>query len=139
MFTRDVANITMDLNGVEQIHFHALGRRRQRRCQRPLRHRCQAGRDRPGITAGSGIGDGQADTVTVNATPATINHPSDRSGPAVVVDGLSAQVTVTGAEAANDLLVINGLGGNDTMIRRQRRRRDHKHFGQRPERGNRSE
>jgi Ca2+-binding RTX toxin-like protein len=31
------------------------------------------------------------------------------------VNGLSAQVTIDGAETGNDLLVIHGLGGNDTI------------------------
>jgi Ca2+-binding RTX toxin-like protein len=33
----------------------------------------------------------------------------------VIVKGLSAQVTIDGAEASNDSLVINGLGGNDSI------------------------
>jgi Ca2+-binding RTX toxin-like protein len=37
------------------------------------------------------------------------------SGTALVVDGLSAQVTVDHAEAANDRLIINGGAGNDTI------------------------
>ena len=39
-FTRDVANITMDLNDVEHIQLHRAGRGRQHRGQRPERHRC---------------------------------------------------------------------------------------------------
>ena len=37
------------------------------------------------------------------------------SGTSVSVTGLSAQVTIDGAEGANDSLVINALGGNDTI------------------------
>jgi hypothetical protein len=39
LFTRNVANIAMDLNGIEHIQFNALGRRRQRHGQRSDRHR----------------------------------------------------------------------------------------------------
>ena len=64
---------------------------------------------------GSGTGDGQADTIIVNGTaaPDTINLAAN--GSAVNVTGLSAQVQITGAEAANDLLIINGLGGVDSF------------------------
>ena len=47
-FTRDVANITMDLNGVEHIQFTALRRRRHHHGQQPRRNRREPGRDRPG-------------------------------------------------------------------------------------------
>ena len=50
-FTRDVANITMDLNGVENIQFNALGGADSDHGQRPLRHRRHAGQPRP-------VGDG---------------------------------------------------------------------------------
>lgn len=62
-----------------------------------------------------GIGDAVADTVTVNGTasPDTINIAVN-SG-AVVVAGPAAQVTITHSEPANDSLVVNGLGGVDTI------------------------
>ncbi len=37
------------------------------------------------------------------------------SGGAITVSGLAAKVTIAHAEAANDTLTINGLGGNDTI------------------------
>ena len=37
------------------------------------------------------------------------------SGNSIVVKGLAAQVTVNGAEALNDTLVVNGGAGNDTI------------------------
>ncbi len=37
------------------------------------------------------------------------------SGTSIVVNGLYAQTTINGAEAANDTLVVTGLGGNDTI------------------------
>ena len=37
------------------------------------------------------------------------------SGNAIVVKGLAAQVTVNGAEPLNDLLVVNGGAGNDSI------------------------
>jgi Ca2+-binding RTX toxin-like protein len=114
-FTRDVAGITMDLNGIERINFVALG-----------------GADTitvndltgTGVTqvnidlaapAGSGQGDGQPDSVTVNGTAGDDRISVASSGSSVVVNGLSEQVTINGAEAANDSLVINGGAGDDTI------------------------
>src|SRR6185503_10803639 len=37
------------------------------------------------------------------------------SGASVVVNGLAAKVTIAGAEGANDQLVVNGQGGDDTI------------------------
>jgi Ca2+-binding RTX toxin-like protein len=64
---------------------------------------------------GSGTGDGQPDTVVVNGTTHndSITVAGDASGAAV--SGLAAAVHITGAEAANDRLVVNALGGNDVV------------------------
>ena len=114
LFTRDVANIDMDLGSVEHIDFNALG-----------------GAD--GITVndltgtgvsqvaidlaaqpGSGVGDGQADTVTINGTSGDdVINLTENNG-VITVSGLSTDVTITGFDA-NDHLVINGLGGDDVI------------------------
>ena len=60
-------------------------------------------------------GDGQPDTVTVNATAGKDRIDIESDGTSVVVNGLSAQVTIDGAEFANDTLIVNGLDGNDTI------------------------
>jgi Ca2+-binding RTX toxin-like protein len=67
------------------------------------------------LAATGGAGDGQADTVIVNGTAGDDHISIASNGASVVVNGLSAQVTIDGAEAGNDLLVIHGLGGNDTI------------------------
>jgi Ca2+-binding RTX toxin-like protein len=113
LFTRDVGNIVMDVNGTERVDFNARG-----------------GIDRITIgdlsgthvtqvnlnlesAPGSGTGDNQADTIIVNGTEA--NHTINvlGQGTSVSVVGLSAQVNVTNAEGANDSLVVNALGGDD--------------------------
>ena len=66
-------------------------------------------------TPGSGIGDGAADSVTVNGTSASNQITVAGAGGSVSVTGLSAQVTLTGTEGANDSLHISALGGNDTI------------------------
>ena len=112
---RNVGNITMDLNSVEQVNLNALG-----------------GADNitlsdltgTGVTQvnldlanppGSGTGDGQPDTVVVNATNGNdaVSVAGDTSGVAIL--GLSASVHINGAEAANDRLVINALLGDDSV------------------------
>ena len=65
---------------------------------------------------GSGVGDGQADTVTLNATAASDTISITNSANATVfVNGLPADVTIDGADPSLDTLVVNGLGGNDTI------------------------
>ena len=53
--------------------------------------------------------------MTVNGTAGNDHISVADSGTAVVVSGLAAQVTVDGAEAANDAVVVNGVGGTDTL------------------------
>jgi len=64
---------------------------------------------------GTGNGDGAVDTVTLVATGKNDHITVTGSGTTVTVTGLPETVTITGAEGANDRLVINGLGGNDTI------------------------
>ncbi|HEY3622125.1 MAG TPA: hypothetical protein VGL12_06960 [Roseiarcus sp.] len=64
---------------------------------------------------GSGTGDGQADTIIINATGGNDVILVSSSGGVITVSGLAATVTISGAEAANDHLVINGLGGDDVI------------------------
>ena len=113
-FTRDVANITMDLNGVEHINFTALG-----------------GADNITVgdlsgtgvtqvaldlsaTPGSGTGDGAADHVTVTGT------------------GGNDQIQVVGSRQFGDGHRIGGAGFHHRRGRRQRcaddqRRRRQRH------------
>jgi Ca2+-binding RTX toxin-like protein len=113
LFTRDVAAITMDLDGIERIQFHALGSADN------ITVNDLTGTDVKQVaidlTGSNGAGDGAPDTVTVNATSGNDHITVASSGASVVVSGLSAQVTIDGAEAANDTLVIHGLGGNDSI------------------------
>jgi Ca2+-binding RTX toxin-like protein len=115
LLTRDVGNITMDLHGIENINVAALGG------ADTLTVNDLTG---TGVTdvnidlsspAGSGVGDGSADTVIVNGTAGedTIQVSGD-SGHADVT-GLAARVHVSGAEANIDRLVVNALGGDDVV------------------------
>lgn len=110
-FTRDVANITMDANGVEQVNFAALGGA-DKITVNDLR-----GTDVTAVNlnlGSNGAGDGQVDTVIVNGTNGddTIVATGDASGATVV--GLTAQINITGAETT-DRLALNGLAGDDVI------------------------
>jgi Ca2+-binding RTX toxin-like protein len=115
LFLRDIANITMDLDDVENIQFNALGG------SDDITVGDLSGTDVKQVNldlsaqAGSGQGDGAADTVTANGTQGNDTITVASSGASVVVNGLAAKVTIAGAEGANDSLVINGQGGDDTI------------------------
>ncbi len=112
---RNVGNVTMDLNGVEHIQLAALGG------ADTITVNDLSGTDVKRVaidlsgTPGSGQGDGTADTVIVNGTAGDDHISVVSSGSSIVVNGLSAQVTINGAEPGNDSLVINGLAGNDVI------------------------
>ena len=112
-FTRDVANITMDLNEIEAIDFNALGGADL------VTVNDLTGTDVTAVNvnlAGSnGLGDGAADTVIVNGTGGDDTIGVSGSGTSYAVTGLPALVSVSNSEGANDSLVVNALGGDDTV------------------------
>ena len=115
-FTRDVANITMDLNGVEQINFNALGGADTITVDDLTGTGVTQVNARPRGAPGSGAGDGAADTVIVNGTDGNDSINVVGAGTGVSVTGLPAHGQRSPApKAANDSLIVNGL----------RRRRHH--------------
>jgi Ca2+-binding RTX toxin-like protein len=112
---RDVGNVTMDLGGVEHIQLNMLGG------ADTITVNDLSGTDTNQVNidlssqAGSGTGDGAADTVITNGTANNDQISVATSGNSIVVKGLAAQVTVSGAEQLNDSLVVNGGAGNDTI------------------------
>src|ERR1700722_18647438 len=103
-FTRDVGNVTMDLNGIEHIDFNALGGADNI----TVGDLTGTGVTQVSIdlaaTPGSGVGDGAADSVTVNGTNGSDNIQVSGTGSLVTVAGLPATVTLAGSEGANDKL-----------------------------------
>ena len=112
--TRNVANITMDLNGVEQINVAALGGADNITIGDLSKTGVKQVNIDLSATPGSGVGDAQADTVTVNGTGGNDQIQIVGSTTAVTVSGLAEQVVLTGPEAG-DTLRINGGAGNDTI------------------------
>jgi Ca2+-binding RTX toxin-like protein len=108
-FFRDVANITMDTSGVEQVDFKALGGADQ------ITVNDLTGTDVDKVDLDLGPSDGAADQVIVNGTNGPDRIAVAGSNGALSVTGLAAAVDITNAEAANDTLTINGLAGADTI------------------------
>ena len=113
--TRDIGNVTMDLGTMERIQIAALGGADNIVVNDLSNTGVQQVAIDLSATPGSGTGDGAADSVTVNGTSASNQITVAGAGGSVSVTGLSAQVTLAGTEGANDSLVVNGLGGNDTI------------------------
>ena len=113
LFFRNVANVTMDLDDVEDIDFRALGGADNvvvgdlgGTDVTPI------GLDLRGPNGG---GDGAADTVTVNGTQGDDVFGAAGDAGGVNVFGLKAKVDVFFPEQANDRLTLNGLGGVDNV------------------------
>ena len=111
-FTRDVANITMDLNGVENIEFNALGG------ADTITVNDLTGTDVKQVNldlGGNGAGDGQADTVVINAHQRRRRHPRHQQQRRGHGDGSRSETVTISNFDANDRIVINGLGGDDVI------------------------
>ena len=114
-FTRNVGNVILDAAGVEQFDLRALGG------ADTVTVNDLTGTDVAEVnvdlagTLGGNTGDGLSDVITVNGTalPDTI-HIAANSG-AVEVSGLAASIGIAHSEGANDTLIVNGLGGADTI------------------------
>jgi Ca2+-binding RTX toxin-like protein len=113
LLSRDIGPVTMDFDDLEQLEL-----------------RMQGGADNVivgdlsgtdltridvDLRASTGGGDGAADTITVNGTQGddTFGAAGDIGG--VNVFGLHTAVNIFFQEQANDLLILNGQGGNDVM------------------------
>jgi Ca2+-binding RTX toxin-like protein len=113
-FFRDIANITMDLDTIEEVIFNARGG------TDTIVVNDLAGTDVRQVRLnlesidGSGIGDAQTDLVFVNGTPVNDALRIDSLG-GIHVSGLTAAVTIIGAEAANDDLTVAGQAGDDRL------------------------
>jgi Ca2+-binding RTX toxin-like protein len=113
LFTRDVANVTMDLDDTETIEYRALGGADN------VIVGDLSGTDLTRVDLDlrgpAGGGDGAADGVTVNGTNGADVFGAAGDAGGVTVFGLHAAVNVFNQEAANDRLTLNALGGDDVI------------------------
>jgi Ca2+-binding RTX toxin-like protein len=109
---RDVAAITMDLDNTETVDLHALGG------ADTITVNDLTATDvrnvKIDLAASTGGGDGQVDTIVINATNGDDAITVTNNNGVVTVSGLSSEVTISNFEA-NDRIVINGLGGDDVI------------------------
>jgi Ca2+-binding RTX toxin-like protein len=108
-FTRNIANITMDLDDVERIDLNALAGADS------VNVGDLSGTDVKQVALDLGAGDGFADGASVNGTAAadTVTVRGDASG--LTTTGLAVSVSIAGAEPASDRLTINGQGERDVI------------------------
>jgi len=113
LFSRDIANVTMDLNDVEKINFAALGGTDAI----VVDDLSGTGAKSVDIDLGTpdNVGDGAADTVTVKGTNGADVILVTMDGTTLTVSGLAEQVVIHNFEAPLDHLVIEGLGGDDVV------------------------
>jgi len=113
---RNIGNILLDVDGVEQVDVQALGGADVV----TVDDIAATGVKRVNIDLetppGSGIGDAQPDAIVVNGTPRAdkIKIGPDAAG-AVVVSGLRTAVAIEHSEPALDSLTVNGLGAVDKI------------------------
>jgi Ca2+-binding RTX toxin-like protein len=108
-FTRNVANITMDLNDVESIVVKLLGGADN------LVVNDVSGTDLTSVVTDAGGADGQFDNIIANATNGDDVATVTGTGPNVQVNGLPARISVTGVAANSDRVTVNALAGADVL------------------------
>ena len=112
-FTRNIANIVMDLNDVESIVARTLGGADN------LVVNDLSGTDVTNVVADlAAVGGGDdlaADNVITNATNGEDVVSVAGTGPNATVRGLAARVAVSGAIAGSDRITVNALAGDDVV------------------------
>ncbi|WP_052572880.1 hypothetical protein [Haloferula sp. BvORR071] len=113
IFTRDVANIVMDLDDIETLDLNALGGADS------LTVNDLTGTDLTTVIADlaatGGVGDGVVDNVIINGSASDDVVTAILSSGDLVVSGLAAQVVVDGFEASLDTVRIQTLAGEDVV------------------------
>ena len=110
--TRNIANITMDFNGVEGVLVRVRGG------SDTIEVGDMTGTNVDTVDVdliGPGGLDGVADMVVVDGTGRRDVVAVSRSGSEVLVDGLRAQTGIFGSEPALDTLLLQTMAGNDEV------------------------
>ncbi len=115
-FTRNLGNIVMDVGGTETVDLRALGGA-DTVVLNDLTGTdvTKANIDLAGVLGG-GAGDAAADTITVNGTNGPDTIAVAANGGVVDLTGLFTAIGISHSEVANDLLAIDTLGGDDSVV-----------------------
>jgi Ca2+-binding RTX toxin-like protein len=114
-FTRNIANIVLDLDDVEQFDLRMLGGADVAVVNDLSATDVTAINFLLAGVLGGSTGDAQADSIIVNGTAATDNVFVSSGATGVQVTGLKAIVNIITAEPAMDRLTVNLLGGDDAL------------------------
>jgi Ca2+-binding RTX toxin-like protein len=110
---RNVANVTMDFNDVEQLEINALGG------NDTFTINDLTGTDLSQIVLNlgnaGGTGDGALDRVIVNGSNGEDVVVVGSANNEIGIVGLASTITIVNAEGSNDNLTINALAGNDVV------------------------
>ena len=112
LFKLDIANVTMDTVGLEEIDFAALAD------ADVVTVNDLSGTDLPplhvDLGGGAGTGDGETDRIVLNGTDGD-DTISVRGNAEAVKTGVASSVVILNQDPAIDRLEINTLGGTDTV------------------------
>jgi hypothetical protein len=111
-FTRNIASIVMDLDGIEAASVNLRGG------ADILTADDLTGTDLATVAADlslGGTGDASADVVVVNGTDLPDVVDVSKVGSEVVTSGLHTQTRIVGSESTIDTLRVQTLGGNDDV------------------------
>ena len=114
-FLRNVGNITMDTDDVEKIDLNALGGADNLAVHDMSGTALDEIATDLAATPGTGVGDGVADSVTVDGTTGDDVVVVAGQGSDVEVVGLATSITVSGAEPALDRLTVSASDGSDVV------------------------
>ena len=112
---RDVGNVTMDVNGVEQVNIAGLGGGDTTTINDLSHTGVTSVNVDLGFTPGGQSGNGAANTVIVNGTAGRNSISVAGQAGSADIFGLASSVHIVGADPANDRLIVNALGGNDLV------------------------
>jgi Ca2+-binding RTX toxin-like protein len=114
-FSRDVANVTMDLSGIQRLRLIARGGTDTATFHDLTATKLtEADVDLAGVP-GTPSGDGQVDTIEADGTAGADHVRVGREDGHPVIAGLHTHIEALGAEQTMDRMVVHGLAGADTM------------------------
>jgi Ca2+-binding RTX toxin-like protein len=113
--TRDVGNITMDVDGIERVDVNSLGGNDALTVDDLAATKVRTVNHDEAAVLGGAAADGGNDQTIVNATNAANTIAASGTAGTAAVTGLAATVTTVHADPTRDALVLNALGGDDRI------------------------